>query len=114
MLAEPELSQRITCAAIAHPSLGFEETLDGNVIELLTRVSKPVLFIPTKGDSDGYRPGGAYLEVLRSRLPSSDCLDLPQAEHGFLPRGVLQRDDNYECVVQTMKRVVEFFQQHES
>lgn len=48
VLADEELAPHFSCAAIAHPSLGYEDNFGGSVVDLLNRVKKPILFIPTK------------------------------------------------------------------
>eukprot|EP01039_Chlorochromonas_danica_P003626 gene3626-3970_t len=112
VLADEELAPHFSCAAIAHPSLGYEDNFGGSVVELLNRVKTPILFIPTKGDSNNYRPDGVYLETLRKHQPATECYDVSNEEHGFLPRGNIGRSTTYDSVCNTIERIVYYFEQH--
>eukprot|EP00981_Chlorochromonas_danica_P005734 scaffold1185_cov177-Ochromonas_danica.AAC.1 len=101
VLADEELAPHFSCAAIAHPSLGYEDNFGGSVVELLNR-----------GDSNNYRPDGVYLETLRKHQPATECYDVSNEEHGFLPRGNIGRSTTYDSVCNTIERIVYYFEQH--
>jgi dienelactone hydrolase len=113
VLSDPALANKYTCAAIAHPSITLEERIfGGNTAELMNKIQKPLLLIPCKGDPDEYRAGGALFEPLKHRLNTSEVLDLPDVEHGFLPRGKVTNQKNFDALHKTMNKVLEFFNNH--
>lgn len=69
VLADEELAPHFSCAAIAHPSLGYEDNFGGSVVELLNRVKTPILFIPTKvSKCSRYSCSKAHLIAVIGRL----------------------------------------------
>jgi len=49
VLADPDLANNFTCAAIAHPNITLEDRIfGGNTAELFNRIQKPLLLIPTR------------------------------------------------------------------
>ena len=60
MLGEPELFTNITCGITAHPSVStVEANFGGDTINLLKKVSKPILFMPASNDPPEY--SGTFL-----------------------------------------------------
>jgi len=110
VLADPDLANKFCCAAIAHPSITLEDRVfGGSAAELMNAVQKPLLLIPCQNDPDEYRDGGSFFEPLKYRLNTSEVMDLPAIEHGFLPRGNIRRKEIYDAVKATMEKTVDFF-----
>lgn len=112
-LADPELGEKFTCAAVVHPDIGVEETVfGGNAAELMSHVMKPMLIMPTKDCANEYRMGGAYVEPLKHRLKTSEVMDFPELSHGFFPRGTLSSTENCQAINRATTRSIDFFNQH--
>ena len=87
MLGEPELFTNITCGMTPHPSVSMveEKTYGGNTINLLKKVSKPILFMPASNDPPEY--SGSFLEAVKENNPLSETINFPDVVHGFYVRG---------------------------
>ncbi len=49
VLADPDLADAFTCAAIAHPNITLEDRIfGGNTVDLFNRIQQPLLLIPTR------------------------------------------------------------------
>eukprot|EP01036_Dinobryon_divergens_P039400 gene39400-51934_t len=83
-----ELADSFVCGAIAHPSIILEQYIHGREpTDLVAKVTKPMLLMPTQNDSDMYREGGELYKVLLIKNPTSATVDFPTVTHGFVPRG---------------------------
>ena len=86
MLSEPELFTNITCGITAHPSVStVEANFGGDTINLLKKVSKPILFLPASNDPPEY--SGSFLEAVKENNPLSYTINFPDVVHGFYVRG---------------------------
>lgn len=63
-----------------------------------------------KGDPDEYRRGGAFYEPLKHRLEATEVLDMPHLDHGFLPRGNIQKTEDHEGICNAVNGVMSFFE----
>lgn len=112
-MSDPDLANAFTCASIVHPSITLEERIFGSdTNELVKNIQKPLLLFPTRGDPDEYRKGGAIFEPLKYRLSSSEVVDMPHLDHGFLPRGDIRKPEVFEGVKYAMDKTLEFFHEH--
>ena len=101
--------------AIPHPSLSLEQMVCGRpVADLVDRVTKPVLFMPAKGDPDEYRQDGAWHLALKAKFPTSETIDFPEENHGFCSRGDVSVPATKAAVEKALSAAINFFRNHES
>jgi len=102
-----------SCMAIGHPSISLEEWAFGkNTQALIDSVTKPMLFMPAKGDPDQYRHDGSYFQSIHSRFHSSETIDFADQEHGFIPRADISIPENKAAVDKALEHVVAFYEKH--
>jgi dienelactone hydrolase len=102
------------CMAIGHPSCSLEEWAFGRDTQaLIDGVTKPLLFMPAKGDPDQYRQSGSYFQSIHSRCSSSQTVDFAEQEHGFIPRSDISVPENKAAVDKALDTVVAFFDKHQ-
>jgi hypothetical protein len=54
----------------------------------MSKVKKPLLFLPAGNDPDSFRPGGEVFDALKASSPESECIDeFKEMQHGWVPRG---------------------------
>ena len=114
LLANEEDAKNYTCLAIGHPSVHLEEYAFGKSIQdLFDRAQKPILMLPTIGDPDGYRENGSYYQSIKSRFPTSDTVDFPDVNHGFIVRGDLADPVIKEAVEKALDLIMRFINAHQ-
>mmetsp|Transcript_3187 Transcript_3187/g.4979 ORF Transcript_3187/g.4979 Transcript_3187/m.4979 type:complete len:303 (-) Transcript_3187:285-1193(-) len=85
---DTSMTADVTCGAIAHPSVSIEAMLfQGDVGTIFSKICKPLLLMPAKGDPAEYHPGGAWFESLKKTCPASESILFLEENHGFLSRG---------------------------
>jgi hypothetical protein len=98
------------CLAIGHPSVHLEErAFQKSTQELIDRVQKPVLLLPSRGDPDEYRENGFFYVSLKRRFPSSETYDFPNNDHGFIPRSDISIPENKEAVDLALDKILCYF-----
>jgi len=113
-LADRDFTDKFRCCSIAHPSLSLEQMVMGRPVQdLIDKISKPVLFMPAKGDPDEYRENGAWYKTLKSKFPTSHTIDFPDQNHGFLPRGDINNPDTKASAEKAMDAALAFFKANE-
>ena len=99
MMASEDLSKRVVAGAGMHPSVGIAGLYSKDDLEIVKAMKVPVLWLPTKGDSDDYREGG---KLLTASPPGSTFIDYPTVSHGFFTRG----DSKDEVVAMNVEKGV--------
>jgi len=104
-----ELSASCSCGIGVHPSVSIEERIfSRDTLALVNNINKPVFFMPTIGDPDDYREGGAFTASLLSRFPATQTLDFPTVNHGFAVRGDINDPTVKEAVELCLNKITEF------
>jgi len=113
-LADPDFHNKYLSIAIAHPSVSLEQMIFGRpVADLVDKVTKPVLFMPAKGDPDEYRENGAWFRTLKAKFPTSRTIDFSEMNHGFVPRGDVSKPEVKEAVEKAMNAALAFYKANE-
>ena len=108
VLASEELCTNVCKGVGMHPSVGIagvyglndEEIVKGNLMKV------PVLWCPTKNDSDDYRTGG---KLLAASPEGSDFIDFPTVTHGFFTRGDSKEEEVAKNVEKAVTDILAFF-----
>ena len=108
VLASEELCTNVCKGVGMHPSVGIagvyglndEEIVKGNLMKV------PVLWCPTKNDSDDYRTGG---KLLVASPEGSDFIDFPTVTHGFFTRGDSKEEEVAKNVEKAVTDILAFF-----
>eukprot|EP01039_Chlorochromonas_danica_P005195 gene5197-5720_t len=109
-LLASDIAENFVCGALPHPSINLEERVfGGSLINLMSRIERPILLMPTKGDPEDYQH---YLKMLKHKLPTSADVDYYNMEHGFLLRGNLNDREVHQAVVQSLSQIMDFFNHH--
>jgi len=113
-LADAEINNKFDCVAIPHPSVSLEQMICGKpVADLVDRVTKPVLFMPSKGDPDEYRENGAWYQTLKAKFPTSATVDFAEHNHGFVTRGDVSNPATKEAVEKALSTALSFYKSNE-
>jgi hypothetical protein len=68
--------------------------------------------MPAKGDPDEYRENGSFYQSMKKRFPTSETLDFPTQEHGFIPRSDISIPENKDAVDQSLEKILSFYSAH--
>eukprot|EP00597_Dinobryon_sp_UTEXLB2267_P016197 CAMPEP_0201096530 /NCGR_PEP_ID=MMETSP0812-20130820/5509_1 /ASSEMBLY_ACC=CAM_ASM_000668 /TAXON_ID=98059 /ORGANISM="Dinobryon sp., Strain UTEXLB2267" /LENGTH=256 /DNA_ID=CAMNT_0047350843 /DNA_START=70 /DNA_END=840 /DNA_ORIENTATION=+ len=112
-LSDSEMSGLFVCGAVPHPSIQLEQAYGGKPVELLSRVTRPMLLMPAQNDSDSYREGGEWFEALLMNNPSSATIDFPTMTHGWVPRGDVSIPGMEAEVERALSSMLAFFKAHD-
>jgi len=105
-----DLSDHFSGGVLAHPSINLEERIyGGNLVDLFSRVERPVLLMPARGDPDEYL---SLVRLHRYKCPTSDFIDFHGLEHGFLLRGSMSDPDIKRANCKALDSVLSFCGQH--
>jgi len=103
-----DIATQFCCAALIHPNFDLEGRIyGGNVIELISKVSRPVLLLATKDDPQCNLD---YIKLLQYKLPSCELLNYGNMKEGFLIRGVVDYEDVRFACNRAMKDITTFFE----
>jgi len=84
-LLASDISDEFCCAALPNPSLDLEERVyGGSLAELMSKVNRPLLMMPTKGDPDTYT---SFMKLLKYKFPSAQVVDYHDMVHEFIIQG---------------------------
>lgn len=105
-----DLSDAFVCGALPHPSINLEERLyGGSLPELMSRINRPILLMPARGDPEEYK---SYLKLLKYKLPTSDIIDYHNIDHGFLLRGSANDPQIQRACHRSLEQIYSFFDHH--
>jgi len=106
-----ELSEEFVCAALPHPSLTLEESMyGGSLPELMSRVNRPFLLMPTMNDPEAYK---GYVKLLQNKLPSCQLIDTyHNMDHGFIIRGNIDHEIVTRNTQKALEDIYNYFQAH--
>jgi len=110
-----QLSDKFLCAVVPHPSIQLETMVLGkDTAALLAKCTRPMLWMPTKGDPEQYHNNGEWFIALKAKHPTSECNeDYLEYNHGFLPRADTVANPEMLPVVQSAIDVMgKYFEQH--
>ena len=68
--------------------------------------------MPARGDPDEYRENGSWYKSLKERHPTSETVDFPENDHGFIPRADISIPANKEAVDSAMAKMSSYFKAH--
>jgi len=107
-------SEKFYAGVSAHPSVRVAGMLGENELELTKAIKCPQLLMPAGNDPENVKKGGDHIVELKKKSFGDKCevVEFSDQNHGWLPRGDINKPEVAKGVKEGMEQAILFFQKH--